>query len=138
MRHLGSKLAMAVLMAGLLAPPASGFELFGIQFFGSRDGDDAAVIADPRNYTISFETSAEAGLEEALRSASTLWVDRDDPASGAAGLLATARGDYARITSALYNAGYYGGTVSIQVNGREAADLPPDTPLPDPITVAVR
>src|SRR5690606_27517124 len=61
----------------------------------------------------------------AIRNASALWTGRDEPASGAGGLLATARGDYARITAALYNRGYYGGAIAITVNGREVSTIPP-------------
>ncbi|WP_242650455.1 autotransporter assembly complex protein TamA [Cognatiyoonia koreensis] len=40
-------------------------------------------------------------------------------------IVAAARADYRRILTALYSAGYYGGTVSIRINGREAADIAP-------------
>jgi translocation and assembly module TamA len=40
-------------------------------------------------------------------------------------ILAAARADYARMVGALYDAGYYGGVVSIRVDGREAADISP-------------
>ncbi|MFN3210102.1 MAG: autotransporter assembly complex protein TamA [Roseovarius sp.] len=40
-------------------------------------------------------------------------------------ILAAARADYARMVGALYEAGYYGGVVSIRVDGREAADISP-------------
>ncbi|RDE09429.1 outer membrane protein assembly factor [Pelagibacterium lacus] len=128
----------ALLAASALAAPAQGFELFGIQFFGSEAEEAAeAVIADPRTYTLTFETGAEGELDGALRGASNLWGDRDAPASGVPGLLAKARGDYARLTGALYNLGYYGGAVSILVNGREAASLSPDASLPEPATIVV-
>ncbi|MGK7653910.1 autotransporter assembly complex protein TamA [Roseovarius sp. B08] len=40
-------------------------------------------------------------------------------------ILAAARADYARMVGALYDAGFYGGVVSIRVDGREAADISP-------------
>lgn len=126
-----------VLAATMLAGPAQGFELFGIQFFGSGNDDAEAVIADPRTYTITFETGAEGQVDDVLRGASNLWGDREQPASGVAGLLAKARGDYARLTGALYNLGYYGGAISILVNGREASAIPPDAALPDPVAITV-
>src|SRR5690554_5187950 len=99
MHHLGKTLGIILLAGAALASPAAGFELFGIQFFGGNDDEEAAaVIADPRDYTLSFETGAEGDLDAALRGASNLWGDRDQPASGAAGLLAKARADYARLT----------------------------------------
>lgn len=40
-------------------------------------------------------------------------------------LLAAARADYGRMVGVLYEAGYFGGVVSIRVDGREAAQIPP-------------
>lgn len=129
---------IALCVAGtLLTGPALGFELFGIQFFGSQTDDADAVIADPRTYDLTFETGTEGEVDAALRGASGLWGDRDEPASGVPGLLAKARGDYARMTGALYNLGYYGGVISILVNGREAASIPPDASLPEPAQIRV-
>ncbi len=59
------------------------------------------------------------------------------PASGSAGLLAKARGDYRRILAALYGEGRYGGTISILVDGREANDIPPDAEIPNNAKVAI-
>ncbi len=52
-------------------------------------------------------------------------------------MLAKARGDYRRILGALYADGRYGGTISIKVDGREAADIPPDATLPNPAPVTI-
>ncbi|WP_244606417.1 autotransporter assembly complex protein TamA [Arsenicitalea aurantiaca] len=112
--------------------------MFGIQLFGSQaDADADAVIADPQLYTLDFQVRGEGDVERAVRSASALLSDQNDPASGAAGLLAKARGDYRRILAALYAQGYYGGTINIFVAGREATTLPPDVRLPDPAPVTV-
>ena len=132
------RFAGVLLATTLLTAPAQGFELFGIQFFGS-DAEEAAeaVIADPRTYELTFETGAEGEVDGALRGASNLWGDRESPSSGVPGLLAKARGDYARMTGALYNLGYYGGAISIQINGREASSIAPDADLPEPATIIV-
>lgn len=136
---LGHRPALLLALLVFSAQPAAGFELFGIQFFGSGAEDDAnAVIADPRRYELAFETGDNPEIDTALKGASNLWADRESPASGAAGLLAKARGDYGRLLGALYNLGYYGGVISITVNGREASGLAPDTTLNDPILVGVR
>ncbi|WP_089899140.1 autotransporter assembly complex protein TamA [Loktanella fryxellensis] len=51
--------------------------------------------------------------------------------------VAAARADYRRLLTALYAAGYYGGTISIRVNGTEASGLAP-LAAPDRIdTVAI-
>ena len=122
---------------GLAAVPASAFEIFGLKLFEDEsEADEEAVIADPQPYTIDVVVTDEAATS-AVRNASALVADAEEPASGAAGLLAKARGDYRRIVAALYNEGYYGGTVSIRVGGQEASNLAPDVNLPDPVDVAV-
>lgn len=126
-------------LAPLLVPGASAFEFFGIKLFedqGEIDGD--AVIGDPQTYTATLETAATGDVANAIRGASALLADQGAPASGAAGLLAKARSDYRRILAALYNQGYYGGAISILVGGKEAANLPPDTDLPDPVAVVLK
>jgi translocation and assembly module TamA len=115
------------------------FEIFGFKFFESKDSESAEeVIGEPQAYTVDFAVSGDdKDIEPILQGASTLWKDREKPASGAAGLLAKARGDYSRILAALYGEARYGGTISILVDGREAADLPPDTELPATAAVKV-
>jgi translocation and assembly module TamA len=115
---------------------SSASAFFGL--FGSDDSDEVEVIGDPQNYTAEVTVlEAEKALENKLRNSSTLWNDRDEPASGAGGLLAKARGDYRRLLTALYTEGRYGGTISIRIDGREAADIAPDAPLANPATVVV-
>ncbi len=131
--------AASLLLFTCLAGPASAFELFGIKFFEGKKADDSQdVIGDPQNYTLDFAVSGgDDALTTRLQGASTLRNDQEKPASGAAGLLAKARGDYNRLLAALYAEGRYGGTISIEVDGRQASDLPPDTALPNPVAVRV-
>ncbi|HTM76234.1 MAG TPA: BamA/TamA family outer membrane protein, partial [Devosia sp.] len=118
-------------------PQASAFEIFGIKLFEDQSDKDAdAVIADPQPYSVEV-TVSDKSVEGAVRNASALLADVNEPASGAAGLLAKARGDYRRILAALYNEGYYGGAISIRVGGVEASGLAPDVNLPDPVAVAI-
>ncbi len=129
-------MCVALAGVGMATAPAAAFEIFGLKFF--EDEDDAeAVIADPQPYTVTATVNATGNLESVVRNASALVADESEPASGAAGLLAKARGDYRRIVSALYNEGYYGGAVSIRVAGTEAANMAPDVNLPDPVDVAI-
>ena len=124
--------------AALAAAPVAAFELFGIKFFEDQAEIDAeAVIVDPQPYYVSVAVNAVGGLEAVVRNASALVADQNEPASGAAGLLAKARGDYKRIVAALYNEGHYGGVVSIRIGGQEAANLPPDVDMPDPVDVVI-
>src|SRR5690606_9748551 len=136
---LRTRFRLALLFALLLVPGAAGaFAVFGLRLFEDQaDRDAAAVIADPQPYEVELTTGAEGELDAAIRGASALLADQNEPASGAAGLLAKARGDYRRITGALYGQGYYGGTINILVEGVEAARLPPDADLPDPAAVRV-
>ena len=127
-------------MAGLAAVtmPVAAFEIFGLKLFEDQNAEDAeAVIADPQPYAVVVTVNAIGDVESAVRNASALVADQAEPASGAAGLLAKARGDYRRIVAALYNEGYYGGTASIRVGGAEASSLAPDVDLPDPVDVVI-
>lgn len=132
--------ASAICLAGAIAAgPAQAFELFGYKLWGSKEPETEDVIGEPQHYSVEFSVTGpdEQDLEGTLEGASSLYKDSEKPASGAAGLLAKARGDYKRLLATLYSEGRYGGTISILVDGREAADLPPDTELPDPATVTV-
>ena len=129
-----------VLLALLLSVGGvSAFEFLGIKLFEEQSDIDAeAIMADPQPYAATLRTSADGLLESRIRDASNLLIGQTRPANGAAGLLATARADYKRILGALYDEGYYGGAISILVDGREAAQLPPDTVLRKPVAVELR
>jgi translocation and assembly module TamA len=120
--------------------PAGAFELFGIKLFGGDEADaDAEPIGEPQPYGVEFSVAPDdGGIEATLQGASTLWKDRDEPASGSAGLIAKAKGDYRTILNALYATGRYGGSISITIDGREAADLAPDAAMAETAAVAVR
>ncbi|WP_348984713.1 autotransporter assembly complex family protein [Devosia sp. J2-20] len=129
---------MAATSLGMAAAPVAAFEIFGLKLFEDPNAVDAeVVIADPQPYVVSVAVNGDGALESVVRNASSLVADETKPASGAAGLLAKARGDYRRLVAALYNEGYYGGVVSIRVGGQEAAKLAPDVNLPDPVDVAI-
>jgi len=132
-------LGVATLMASVfVAPGVSAFEIFGIRLFEDQsDRDTEALIADPQPYTVEVTVADNDTVEGAVRNASSLVADAEEPASGSAGLLAKARADYGRIVAALYNEGYYGGTVNIRVGGVEASTLAPDVNLPDPVAVDI-
>ncbi|HEV7252841.1 MAG TPA: autotransporter assembly complex family protein [Mesorhizobium sp.] len=123
----------------MAATPTRAFELFGIKIFErENEADPEDVIGEPQRYTVDFIVEGDdEEIEEAYRRASDLWGDRDEPASGAAGLIAKARSDYRRLLLASYAVARYGPTISIRINGREAAELAPDAELPDPASVVV-
>ncbi|MGK2226240.1 MAG: translocation and assembly module TamA [Devosia sp.] len=131
-------MCVAATSLGMAAAPVAAFEIFGLKLFEDPNAVDAeVVIADPQPYVVSVAVNGDGALESVMRNASSLVADETKPASGAAGLLAKARGDYRRLVAALYNEGYYGGVVSIRVGGQEAAKLAPDVNLPDPVDVAI-
>jgi translocation and assembly module TamA len=128
-----------LLVAGglALAGPALGLTIFGVRLWGEAPVEEVDVI-DPLPYTVEMRIDTEReGLEQSLRAASALWSDRATPASGRAGLIARARGDYRRILAAAYNAGHYGAQISIRIAGREAADITLADPLPAEVPVEI-
>ncbi len=139
LRHCSLLIGVIFAGATLVAPShATAFELFGIHLWGEKKADEAdETIGEPQEYTVDFVvTGEERDAEKTLKGASSLWKDRKKPASGAAGLLAKARSDYRRLLAALYGQGRYGGTISILVDGREAADLPPDATVAETAAVS--
>jgi translocation and assembly module TamA len=67
----------------------------------------------------------DQALADRLGAASLLVEAYDNDTRNPEDLLAAARADYARVLQALYAEGYYGGTISIRIDGREAADIDP-------------
>lgn len=134
---------LALSVVGVLAtfvssPPAQAFEIFGWKIFGSKEPEAEDVIGEPQHYNIEFNVNGDTdAVEPALKGASGLWKDREKAASGASGLMAKARSDYKRLLATLYQEGRYGGTISITIDGRQAADLKPDDTLSDPARVVV-
>ena len=116
---------------------AAAFELFGFKFFEGDDNGDDDVIGVPQRYDVEFVESGDRDVDGSLKGASSLWADRDEPAAGAAGLLAKARGDYRSLLATLYSQGRYGGAISITIDGREAADLPPDSEFGETASVRI-
>ena len=130
---LGASLAAA-------STPAAGFSLFGFHLWGEREDEDQIEIIDPLPYTVTMTVSGGPdNLQRTLEQASSLWTDRETPASGNAGLLSKARGDYRRILAALYGEGFYGPTISIRAAGQEVADVTLAVQFPHevPIVIAV-
>ena len=75
---------------------------------------------------IRFEIEVEdEDLEGVLENASLLVALKDDENPTPQDYVAAARADYRRLLTGLYAEGYFGGTVSILVNGQEAAGLAP-------------
>lgn len=76
-----------------------------------------------------------AGGDEDLKAAienASLLTRTEDETGDTQELLADAQADYRRILAALYDNGYFGGVISILIDGREAGAIPPLSP-PDTI-----
>jgi translocation and assembly module TamA len=130
---------VALAVSVVVVPPAAAFELFGIRFFGREPDPEDLPVGTPQPYEVTFTVAAgdDEDIEDTLKGASNLWRNREEPASGASGLLAAARGDYRRLLGTLYAQGRYGPTISILVDGRQASDLAPDAVLGSPANVVV-
>ncbi|MFD2173031.1 autotransporter assembly complex protein TamA [Rhodobacter lacus] len=68
---------------------------------------------------------ADKDLRKAIEAASLTRNSAAADDSTAQDIFTAARADYARLVGALYDAGYYGGTVSIRIDGREASGIAP-------------
>ena len=138
-RH-GGLIAGFLMGAAILGPaaPAEAFSLFGFHLWGAPEEDPNRVeVIDPLDYTAELRVTGDTDLQDTIETASALYANREEPASGRAGLISRAKGDYRRILAALYDAGFYGPTISIRVDGREAADLTLAVDLPDRVAVVI-
>ncbi|MDP2087592.1 MAG: BamA/TamA family outer membrane protein [Gemmobacter sp.] len=75
---------------------------------------------------------APPDLAATLRAASLTETARREGRADAQEVFAAAQADYGRLLGALYAAGHYSGTISIRVDGREAANI---APLNAPTTI---
>jgi len=71
-----------------------------------------------------FSPSSEELRNRLVASSLILQAERDGT-KDTQELLAAARADYERLLAVLYDAGHFGGVISITVDGREAASIPP-------------
>ena len=139
-QRIPSTIGLALVL-GLSARPAHALEILGVCLFGScpqkeaREAEENALI-DPLLYDLNFVvTDPEA--EDEVAAASRLYGGRDEPVPGSAGLLSRAKGDYRRILAGLYDAGRYGPTISITINGAQASSIPAGTQFSDGADVLV-
>ncbi|EAR50282.1 putative outer membrane protein [Oceanicola granulosus HTCC2516] len=90
----------------------------------------AAALCALASPALAVRVSLDAGaaseeLDDQLRDASLLITLDDEDTPTAQDFVASARADYRRLLTALYANGYYGGAVSILIDGREAASIAP-------------
>jgi translocation and assembly module TamA len=116
---------------------AFAFEIFGIRIWGGEEDTGRIEIPDPLPYTVAIRASGADDAVSIVEGASSLWRDREEPAAGRAGLLSKGRGDYRRILTAFYNAGYFGAEISIRAGGQEMADLTLGAEIPQNVPVII-
>lgn len=135
-------LAVFVLLNPAAISHVHALEIFGRCIFGECESAEAkadAELIDPKRYQIDLQIEGgDEAVEAAVKSASELWRGRESPVGGSAGVIARARGDYQRILAALYNSGYYGGSISIRLLGEQAADLAVGAEFPTGSTISVK
>ena len=119
---------------------AHAFDLFGYCLSGdckktTREND----VIDPKSYQVDLNLRGDVteDVDLAIKSATELWRGREKAVAGSAGLLARAKGDYRRLLAGLYNEGYYGGEISILINGVQASAMKPGIEFPDDSIVTV-
>ena len=76
-------------------------------------------------FELSVSVSPGRDLADDIRAASATAAARQDSNRSSQDILAAAKADYRRILSVLYKNAYFGGVISIKVDGREASALPP-------------
>ena len=129
--------AAATVLTTVTPDRAEALTLLGVCILRPCEPTIDPDIIDPLLYDLQF--TVEGGEDEdAIENASALFQSRDEAVAGSASLLARAKGDYRRILAALYNEGRYGPTVSITINGQQAADIPAGTQFSGTPNVVVR
>ena len=134
--------AFAVGVSSCSFSKAYAFELFGKCIIGECENNENSdlQLIDPHTYSVDLSTPEETpeNIVGSLRSSSSIWLGRESAVAGSASLVARAKGDYRRLLAALYNEGYYAGSISITINGREAAGLAAGDQLPFESAVVIR
>lgn len=146
-RWRGRDFGRRVLAAGLVGCVSAGalgagtggakaFEIFGFRFF---EDEPEPPNPDAQPYTVDVTvTTPDDDVADRIRSASLLYAQREeDPPPSTASFLSRTRAEYGRIVAGLYADGYYGGTVTISVDGQDPETIEPDATLPKPVPVRI-
>lgn len=137
MLRFGAILSVCGLGLAFAVPQAQAFEIFGFKFFEPEE-DQSVELIDPLPYSVAIQVNGGGEvLQNVIERSSVLFRNQDRAAPGRAGLLSRANGDYGRLVDALYSLGYFGGEVSIRINGAEVSELPLDVNLPTPSPVQI-
>lgn len=121
---------------------SAAFDLFGFHLWGPKKPEEKEKTT---SYKIDvFSTDTEKNLLktsslttkntvdgiEIVKESSELFINSDTEGASSVRLLTKARDDYKKILHAFYAEGCYSATISIRINGVEAASMAPETILP--------
>lgn len=81
-----------------------------------------ARAADPQPYEVTLAPSGDDALDAAARDSATLLALRESAPVGPFALIGRARTDRTRLLTALHSFGYYKGTVTMRIAGRDLDD----------------
>ncbi|WP_409065480.1 autotransporter assembly complex protein TamA [Agrobacterium vitis] len=147
-RKSGTALACVVVGAAALSFPvdAYAFKIFGITLWGRDEGKTDVV--DPVRYSVDLQSKEASGdrdekdasgdLKDALEKSSQLIQEKDKPVSGDLGVVIKAREERERLLATLYEHSYYGGVITMTVNGTPLDSLPPNPEFPHTKPVPVK
>ncbi|MBB4955636.1 translocation and assembly module TamA [Agrobacterium vitis] len=111
--------------ACLYPADALAFKIFGVTLWGEKDASNDVI--DPVRYAITLDTpQAPDDIKKALESSSLLVQDADKPVSGDLGVVIKANDDRDRLLATLYEHSYYGGVITMTINGTPMDKLPPN------------
>jgi translocation and assembly module TamA len=82
-----------------------------------------AHAADPQPYAVTIRPTGDAALDAALHDSATLISLQKKALVGPFALVARARADLARLTTALHSYGYYLGSVAVSIDGLAIDDV---------------
>lgn len=124
-----TSICLLAVLFGAASAPAHAFDLFGWLKPKQETAENSVVnVADPVFYSVELK-SDNGAINEVLRQNSVLIKEIATPASGAVGLVTRARIDQKNLLGALYSEGYYGGTISINIDGRDIDSISLDRDL---------
>ncbi|WP_208353007.1 autotransporter assembly complex protein TamA [Pseudaestuariivita rosea] len=106
-----------------------------ILMLGALFAGAPAVAQEPPQVRFQI-VSDDSDFQDLIVSASLVSAIRRDNSNAAQDYISAAQADYNRILAALYQEGYYGAVISIQLDGREAAEIAP-LGAPDQVRVIV-
>jgi translocation and assembly module TamA len=96
--------------------------LFAAVAFGALAFGSVARAADPQSYRVDIASVGDGNMDSTLKATSDLLALRSTAPVSPFGLIARARSDVDRLTTALESFGYYQCSVAIKINGTQLSN----------------